>query len=85
MKDAYSKYMVSASTLEKCIEKAYRRHVPYNRIHRIMVESGLVRMATRKYKRKKWVRYERRHSLQVVYLDWCYGPVQSKWVLPVID
>ena len=42
-------------------------------------------MATRKYKRKKWVRYERRHSLQAVHLDWCYDPVQSKWVLPVLD
>ena len=85
MKKAYDNYRVSASSLEKCIEKAYGKHIPHNRIHRIMVESGLVRMATRKYKRKKWVRYERRYSLQAVHLDWCYDPVQSKWVLPVLD
>ena len=85
VKDAYHKYMVSASTLEKCIDKDYGQHIPHNKIHRIMVDSGLVKMTTKKYKRKKWVRYERRHSLQAVHLDWCYDPVQSKWVLPVID
>ena len=42
-------------------------------------------MVKKKHKRKKWVRYERRHSLQAVHVDWCYDPVQSKWVLPVID
>ena len=85
VKEAYDNYRVSASTLEKCIENEYGRHVSHNRIHRILVESGLVRMVKKKHKRKKWVRYERRHSLQAVHLDWCYGPVQSKWVLPVID
>ena len=85
VKDAYHKYMVSASTLEKCIDKDYGQHIPHNKIHRIMVDSGLVKMTTKKHKRKKWIRYERRHSLQAVHLDWCYDPVQSKWVLPVID
>ena len=85
LKEAYRKYMVSASTLEKCMEKEYGQHVPHNKIHQIVIDSDLVRMANRKYKRKKWVRYERRHSLPAVHLDWCYDPVQSKWVLPVLD
>ena len=41
MREAYGKYKVSASSLEPCIEREYGVHIPHNRIHRILLESGL--------------------------------------------
>jgi len=36
-------------------------------------------------RKKKWIRYERRHSLTAVHLDWSYYQNKQTWVLPVID
>ena len=72
--EAYTKYRVSASTLEKLIERDYGVHISHNHIHRIMVKLGLAKPKEKKDKRKKdWIRYERRHSLTAVHLDWVYN------------
>lgn len=86
VREAYAKYRVSASTLEKCIERDFGKHIPHNRVHKIMLQLGLAKAKSKKDKRKKdWIRYERRHSLTAVHLDWYYDPIQEQWVLPVID
>ena len=86
VKKAYEEYNVSASTLELCIKRDYGRRIPHNRVHKIMLNLGLAHAKSKKDKRKKnWIRYERRHSLTAVHLDWYYDPVQERWVLPVID
>lgn len=36
-------------------------------------------------RKKKWVRYERRHSLTAVHMDWLYHSEMRLWVLPVVD
>lgn len=82
----YMKYRVSASTLEKLIDRDYGVHIPHNRIHTIMLELGLAKQKKDKDIRKKnWIRYERRHSLTAVHLDWYYDKVKEQWALPVID
>lgn len=71
VKEAYTKYRVSASTLEKCIDRDYEVHIGHNRIHRIMLKLGLAKKKKKKDIRKKeWIRYERRHSLTAVHIDW---------------
>ena len=36
-------------------------------------------------RKKKWIRYERKHSLTAVHLDWYYDDQTETWVLPVLD
>ena len=84
VKEAYAKYRVSASTLEKCIERDYCKHIGHNRVHRIMLQLKLAKKKAKKDVRKKnWIRYERRHSLTAVHIDWSYDG--NNWIFGVQD
>ena len=86
VKQSYEKYKVSASTLEKCIERDYGNHIYHNKIHRILIDLGYAKRKNKKDVRKKdWIRYERRHSLTAVHIDWYYYPLTQEWVFAVID
>ena len=83
---AYARYRVSASTLEKLIGRDYGLHLPHNHIHKIMLLLELCKPKKSKdIRKKRWVRYERRHSLTAVHIDWYYDPVKEVPALPVID
>jgi len=85
VKETYTKYRVSASTLEKVIERDYSQHIPHNRIHKIMLKLGLAKPKSKKDVRKKdWIRYERRHSLTAVHIDW-HQRQDGNWVHLVED
>lgn len=84
VKQAYEKYRVSASTLMKVIERDYGKHINHNRIHRILLDLGYAKKKDKKDIRKKeWIRYERRHSLTAVHIDWYYDSKQ--WAFGVED
>jgi len=84
VKESYEKYRVSADTLERLIDRNYKKHIGHNRIHQILVFLGYATKKTYKDKRKKnWIRYERRHSLTAVHIDWHY--FKGTWVFGVID
>lgn len=71
VKEAYEKYRVTADMLEKLIERDYSTHIPHNRIHKILLSLGYAKQKHKKDKRKKdWIRYQRRHSLTAVHVDW---------------
>jgi len=86
VKRAFEKYSVSASILMKLIERDYGNHINHNRIHRILLDLGMAKKKGKKDIRKKdWIRYERRHSLTAVHIDWyCHAP-SERWVFAVID
>ena len=84
VKNAFVKYRVSADTLERCIDRDGNRHIGHNRIHQILVYLGYAKKKTYRDKRKKdWIRYERRHSLTAVHIDWHY--YKGMWVFGVED
>jgi len=84
IKQAYDKYRVSADTLERLIERDYQKHIGHNRIHKILIYLGYAKKKNNKDKRKKdWIRYERRHSLTAVHIDWHY--FKGIWVFGVVD
>lgn len=86
VRGAYEQYRVSASTLERLIERDYQTHIGHNRIHKILVELGYAKRKTQHDKRKKnWIRYQRRHSLTAVHIDWHQRPNDGLWVLAIID
>ena len=39
VKEAYEKYRVSADTLERLIDRDYKKHIGHNRIHQILLDS----------------------------------------------
>ena len=81
---SWVKYRVSADTLERIIVRDYGKRIGHNRIHKIMLTLGFAKRKAKKDIRKKaWIRYERRHSLTAVHIDWHYDCVT--YVFAVID
>jgi putative transposase len=61
--------LAGAIALEKILD-AQGIHIPHNRIHRILKEEGLAKDEPKKQRRRKWIRYERRHSNSLWHADW---------------
>ena len=86
VKEAFTKYSVSASALMKLIERDYGKHINHNRIHVILLILGMAKTKGKKDIRKKdWIRYERRYSLTAVHIDWYYYAPMQLWVFAVLD
>ncbi|MFH1916092.1 MAG: DDE-type integrase/transposase/recombinase, partial [Nanoarchaeota archaeon] len=86
VREAYVKYRVCASTLRRVIDRDYGVRINHNRIHRILVGLGFAKALSKTHKRKKdWIRYERRHSLTAVHIDWYFDTIKRLWVFAVID
>ena len=86
VREAFEKYSVSASMLMKLIERDYSKHINHNRIHRILLDLGMAKKKDKKDVRKKdWIRYERRHSLTAVHIDWYYHAIMQHWAFAVLD
>ena len=60
---------VGAVNMEKILESKGIR-MPHNRIHRILMKQGLAKKEPKKSRRRKWVRYERRHTNSLWHTDW---------------
>ena len=67
---AYARYRFGARMLEVAIRKIYKTCISHNRIHMYLKASGLAQDDPNKKKRRKWVRYERKHSLSAGHIDW---------------
>ena len=86
VKEAFEKYSVSAFVLMKLIERDYGNHINHNRVHRILLDLGMAKSKGKKDVRKKdWIRYERRHSLTAVHIDWYYYALTQEWAFAVLD
>jgi putative transposase len=67
--EMWKKHPVCALTLEKLLSQK-SCPMSHNRIHRILKEEGLAKPEPKKQKRRKWVRYERKHSNSLWHCDW---------------
>ena len=75
-----------AIILEQRIQGKYHKHIPHNTIHMVLKHAGYARDEPKKQKRRKWVRYEREHSLSLVHADWHESKaVPGKWVIAYLD
>jgi len=84
VKEAYEKHRVSADTLERLIDRNFQKHIGHNRIHQILVYLGYAwKKGKKNIRKKEWKRYERRHSLTAVHIDWHY--FRGVWVFCVED
>jgi len=85
IKECYHEFRLSASILRPIIKAKYGIDINHNRINRILKESGWVKQMEKKIRKKKWVRYERDHSLTAVHMDWLEDKERGFWVCAVID
>lgn len=95
---AYEKHHVCAVILEHLIQKEYGVWVPHNKIHRYLAKHGYAARNPKKQKRRRWIRYEREHSMSLWHMDWFQidrlrglhkpgktGPEPGKWLIAVQD
>jgi len=59
------------------------KHIPHNRIHKILKQQGLSIEQPAKQKRRKWIRFEREHSNSLWHID--YSEMDGKQVLGLLD
>jgi putative transposase len=84
VKETFEKHRICADGVERLIDKQGKKHIGHNRIHQILVYLGYAQKKNQRDKRKKdWIRYERRHSLTAVHIDWHY--LKGLWIFGVID
>ena len=67
--DTFNEFQVGATMIEQILDER-GIHINHNRIHRILLEEGLAKQEQRKKNRRKWVRYERKHSNSLWHTDW---------------
>ena len=70
VKEAHACFGFGARMLETVINKKYLANISHNRIHMYLLTQGLSVRDPKKQKRRKWVRYERKHSMSAGHIDW---------------
>jgi len=70
VREAHVRYRFGARMLEPVIRKQYKICISHNRIHMYLKAQGAAQEDENKQKRRKWVRYERKHSLSAGHIDW---------------
>ena len=63
--EAYDRLKVNALTLENVLKHTHGLNLPHNRIHAVLKENDRAMPQLSKQRRRKWVRYERTHSMSL--------------------
>ena len=82
----HKEYDLGPVHLEKKIEKIHGIHIPHNTIYKVLLKHvGEENM--KKKKQRKWVRYEREHSMEMWQGDWKLVNIngEEKWVIAFMD
>jgi len=69
VKSFKKEYCTGAIGLEKILTEE-KMHMPHNRIHQVLKAAGLAKNEQKKQAKRKWIRYERRHSNSLWHTDW---------------
>lgn len=84
--NSFLEYNLSASLLTRIINKNHGVKINHNKIHEILLENNMAKKDLKKSRRRKqWIRYERKHSLSAVHMDWLYDEQRGKNIIAVID
>jgi putative transposase len=85
--ETYRSNNVGPTHLEKKIGETYGIHIPHNRIYRVLLNRGLVEMNMKKRQQRKYVRYERAHSMSMWQGDWKEFELDGskRWLVAFMD
>ncbi len=64
-----TEFEFGAINIEKVLAQDNIR-ISHNRVHKILLQEGFANREPKKAKRRKWIRYERRHSNSLWHTDW---------------
>ncbi|MGF3497999.1 MAG: DDE-type integrase/transposase/recombinase, partial [Methanolinea tarda] len=80
-------YSLGPTLLEKKIEEETGVHIPHNTIYRILLHYDRVEPCMKKRTQRKWVRYERNHSMSLWQGDWKMILLdgQDRWLIAFMD
>lgn len=79
----HEEFPMGATKMERHLQWKGLPHIPHNRIHVILNALGKVKSLDKKIRRKKWVRYERRHSNSLWHTDFC--EIEHRQLISYID
>ena len=75
---------LGAMRIESTIQANLGIHIPHNTIHGILLENDIAKEERQKKQRRKWVRYERKHSNSMWHTD--YKQLDDKrWLIAYQD
>jgi len=83
--EAYKLYRFGARMLEVVVRKVFKTRISHNRIHMYLMAACLAHGDPKKKGRRKWVRYEREHSLSAGHIDWHESGWSDLKVCVIID
>lgn len=83
--DLKKKYNFGATYIAKYLRDKEGIKISNGYVHNLLLKNNMAEKNKNKQKRRKWVRYEREHSLSLVHMDWHYNPKIKKWVCAVLD
>jgi putative transposase len=85
--EAYPIYQSGPVFLEKIIKVHYGVKIPHNTIYRVMLMHQMVIKNPRKKRQRKWVRFERKHSMSLWQGDWKEFEFQGRkqWIVAFLD
>jgi putative transposase len=83
--EAYKRFRFGGRMLEAVVRKVFKVRISHNRIHMYLKAAGLAHEDPKKKKRRKWVRYEREHSLSAGHIDWHESGWSDLKVCVIID
>jgi putative transposase len=85
----YKEYPCSAVVLETILGNRHGIKIPHNRIHKILKDHKLASNDTNKQRKRKWVKYERKHSMSLLHTDWYQikddDRGKGKWLIAYLD
>jgi transposase len=82
----FRQYPCNALTLESILMNRHGIKIPHNRIHKILKDHKLASNDTNKQRRRKWIKYERKHSMSL----WHTYQIKDdrwkdKWLIAYLD
>lgn len=81
---AEREHRLHPQALERLLATEYDLAVPHNQAWRVLKEVGLVVDSPKKQRRRKWVRFERRHANSLWQMDYTVlGP--GDWLIVLLD
>ena len=77
------KYKVGAVMLERLLRVKEGIYLPHNTINTILKSAGLTKQVKTRGKKRKWIRWERKHSLSLWQADW--SQFENEWLIVIKD
>jgi putative transposase len=82
VEETYQKTPIGAVKMEQFLDYQ-SMHVPHNTIHTILRAKGFAQEQPKKSKKRKYCRFERRHSNSLWHIDYC--EIDGKQVVAILD